>query len=320
MENKRTLQELEHIYKNLVVSEKGYAVSAVNVKNRGLKVLLKSFAQQRTRFKAEAMAEMRRLGGKPKTWSGLLSTVHRGRINIFAALTIGKDEREQAVLKEILIGERFIIQSYKQTLKKGLTPEARQLIARQLEDIKKVVDQVTLLYGREGRRLVVRLFESEKDADTAELEMKNAGLRPDVVVRVKMKDIVDLYESNNTIISETVISGAVGGAFWVGLIGLVAGVGMQYAGAGSFGIIASLGNWAYLTLAGIFSGVFIGSLLGFAIGMGISREDAYHYELSIKRGKILLLAKVDSMRAPEAGQIMSLVNLRARDQIEKATA
>ena len=38
--------------------------------------------------------------------------VHRGRMNIFAALTIGERSRERVVLREILVGERAAVTAY----------------------------------------------------------------------------------------------------------------------------------------------------------------------------------------------------------------
>jgi uncharacterized protein (TIGR02284 family) len=320
MTDKQTLQELRRLYRILEAGEKGYAVSAVNVNNRGLKVLFKSFAQQRTRFKSEILAEMRRLGGELRNQSDLLAGIHRGRINIFAALTIGKDERERVVLKEILIGERFALQAYKKALKKELHPDVLELISRQLVDIRQVVEQIKLMRGKEGKRLVVRLFDSENDADSAVLEMKNVGLHPEMIERQSFNEAVEIYKGKSTTVSETVISGAVGGAFWGGLIGLFAGLGMQVAGFTPLGTAVAQNIWAYLALAGLLAGQFVGSVLGFAIGVGLAGEDAYQYDISIQRGKILLMAMVDALRAPEAGQIMALVNLRAREKLEKATA
>ena len=320
MTEKHTLKELARIYRILEAGEKGYAVSAVNINNRGLKVLFKSFAQQRARFKSEILAELHSLGGEMKTRSSLLGVIHRGRINIFATLTIGKDERERVVLKEILIGERFALHAYKRALKKELHPESCILVARQLMEMQQVVEQVSLLHGREGKRLVIRLFDNVKDAENAVLEIKNAGLQPEMIDRLSLNDAIELYEGKSTTVIETVISGAVGGAFWGGLIGILASVGMLVAGFAPSVMATGHSIWAFLAIVGVFAGEFVGSVLGFAIGVGLAGEDAYQYELSIKRGKILLIAMVDALQAPEAGQIMALVNLRSRERIEEATA
>ena len=320
MTEKQILRELGRLCRILEAGEKGYAVSAININNRGLKVLFKSFAQQRSRFKSEILTEMQRLGGKAKTRGNLFATIHRGRINIFAALTIGKDECERKVLKEILIGERFALRTYISVLKKKLHPETLQLILRQFEDIQQVVEQVTLMRGKEGKRLVVRLFDTQKDADSAVLEMKSAGFHLEMIEQRDFNEELEIYKGKSTTISETIISGAVGGAFWGSLIGILIGAGMQVARFTPFESTDSQTIWAYLTIAGILAGQFVGSILGFAIGVGLSGEDSYRYDLSIKRGKILLMAMVDALRASEAGQIMALVNLRARGRLEEAIA
>jgi len=314
MKHKQTEQELRRLYRILDAGEAGYAVSAVNVNNRGLKVLLKSFAQQRIMFKAEVRAELQQLGSEANTRSGLLSAIHRGRINIFAALTISQDDREQAVLKEILTGERFALNAYKQALKKDLLTEVRKLLELQMEEVQQVIEQLSLMRGREGKRLVIRLFETESDAEKALADMKNAGLHPDKVEHLDFRGNIDIYEGKTTTVTETIISGAVGGALWGGLIGVLAGVGIHTAGLAPFDAVVSQNIWTYLPLAGIFAGEFVGSILGFAIGVGISGEDSYQYEMSLKRGKVLLIAIVDAIRASEAGKIMSLVNLKAREE------
>jgi len=320
MTNKRILSELKRLYRILDAGEKGYAVSAVNVNNRGLKVFFKSFAQQRAKYKAEILTEIKRLGGESRTGSSLLGAIHRGRINIFAALTIGRDEREKVVLKEILVGEKYTLQTYKRVLNSELPSEIRELISHQLSEVEKVHRQAVLMYGKEGRRLVVRMFETERDADVAELEMKNAGLNPEAVLRINMRNAIDVYEGQNTTVIETIISGAFGGALWGCLVGTLAGVGMQTAGFAPLATVAGQNTWAYLALGGILAGEFVGSLLGLAIGVGVSGEDAYQYEMSIKRGRLLLLAQVDAVQALEAGRIMALVNVKARERMKEAIA
>ena len=116
MPTDRVLRSLSYLHRIVEAGEKGYAVSATNVNNQGLKILLKSYAQQRARFKSEIHSEIQRLGGEVKIRSSIRGILHRGRIDIFAALTIGNREREGVVLKEILIGEKIALQTYKSIL------------------------------------------------------------------------------------------------------------------------------------------------------------------------------------------------------------
>ena len=150
--------------------------------------------------------------------------------------------------------------------------------------------------------------------------MKSAGFHLEMIEQRDFNEELEIYKGKSTTISETIISGAVGGAFWGSLIGILIGAGMQVARFTPFESTDSQTIWAYLTIAGILAGQFVGSILGFAIGVGLSGEDSYRYDLSIKRGKVLLMAMVDALRATEAGQIMALVNLRARGRLEEAIA
>ncbi len=45
--NRRASKALDYLYRIVEAGEKGYAVAAANVDNRGLKLLFKSYAQQR---------------------------------------------------------------------------------------------------------------------------------------------------------------------------------------------------------------------------------------------------------------------------------
>ncbi|MEW5829312.1 MAG: DUF2383 domain-containing protein, partial [Chloroflexota bacterium] len=120
MRGQRLSDDLSVLYRILEAGEKGYAVSAANVSNRGLKTMLKSYARQRAGFKSEVLMELRRLAGDARVRRSLRGFLHRGRITIFATLTISSDEREKVVLKEVSTGERAALRTYEKILKGGL--------------------------------------------------------------------------------------------------------------------------------------------------------------------------------------------------------
>src|SRR5687767_13836959 len=166
---------LVYLYKLVEAGERGYAVAASNVSNHALKILYKSQAQQRLQFKEEIFAEIQRLGGHARPGSNFLGLVHRGRIDIFAALTIGAENVEKVVLKELLLGETVAVKAYEKTLKKDLPPEIREMIERQCDELRKVVEQVRLIKEQDGKRLVLRLYDSQTDAEEALESLKSAG-------------------------------------------------------------------------------------------------------------------------------------------------
>ena len=114
------LNALSNLYKIAEAGERGYAVAAASVKNRGFKVLFKSHAQQRAEYKEALFAEIQRLGGTSSPQSSPLAAIHRGRITIFATMTIGEENIERVVLKEVLLGERVARRTYEKTLERLL--------------------------------------------------------------------------------------------------------------------------------------------------------------------------------------------------------
>lgn len=313
MTDQQTVKVLSSLYRMIEAGEKGYAVSAANVANRGLKVLFKSYAQQRSDFGSEILAEMQRLGGNAKPNSSIRGVIHRGRINIFAALTIGSEERDKVILNEIIFGERVALNTYEKALKKDLDQETREIIARQYKEVRKVVEQIHLMRGWAGKRMIVRLFDSEKDADLATREFKKSASNIESIEQVILSDEIILYRGRSTTLFETVISGAVGGALWGSLIGALAGLGAeQTANLAPFASSQPDGIWIWIALAGIVAGSFVGSALGFTIGIGISGEDTYLYDQSMKNGRIILLILTDVSWASEAGRILARLDIESR--------
>ena len=91
---------LTHLYKIVEAGEKGYAVVASNARNRALKILFQSYSQQRLKFKEEIFEEIQQLGGQTRPKSSVLGMIHRGRIDIFATLTIGDENVERVLLAQ----------------------------------------------------------------------------------------------------------------------------------------------------------------------------------------------------------------------------
>lgn len=308
MDNQAAIKALRYLCRIIEAGEKGYAVSAANVNNQGLKILLKSHAQQRSRFKSEILAELRRLGDDGlKLGNSVRGILHRGRINIFSALSTGNEERANIILKEIMVGEKVALKTYESTLKKELSVNTRELISRQYAEVKKVVEQINLIKGRDGLRLIVQLFNSEKQAKIAIQILGNAGFQLESVQQISIHDSIEFYTARNATVFETSISGAVGGALWGGLIGAMAGISANEIAALNTPAISGVG--ILIAICGILAGALVGLGLGFAIGTGVSGEDVYIYDKSSRQGEILLLLQVKVLQVFQVGQIMESANL-----------
>jgi len=320
MDNRRVAKALRYLYRIVEAGERGYAVAASNVSNRALKLLFQSFAQQRANFKDELAAEIQRLGDhahRSTSLSSFLGLVHRGRIDIFAALTIGAENVEKVVLKEVMIGERVALAVFERTLKMDLPSETHELLGRQFEEVQRVVDQVRLLRGQDRKRMVLRLYDSKTEAERALRSLKDAAIPENHIMMesVNPEKRMDLYTGRGSTILETIVSGAVGGAIWGTVAGVLAAIGVfQMASFGmdnttpfTLQVIAGMSVLGLIT-----GGSFVGGMLGLFIGWGIASEDRYTNAYTLKNGQILMRATVNESLASTAWQIMNQVAAESR--------
>ena len=302
---------LTSLYKIVEAGEKGYAVVAANARNRALKILFQSCSQQRFNFKEEIFAEIQQLGGQSRPKDSVLGMIHRGRIDIFSHFTIGEENVEKVLLKEVLLGERVALRAYERTLKEDLPPEAHALVDRQFREVRQTVDQMRNLRGQNGKRLVLRLYDTRKDAEQAFQSLTAAGIpRADIKIEDYHPPALEPSKSPPTTIFETILSGAVGGEIW----GVVAGV----LAAVSILIIAALNGEQASTLVVLLAlfalmaqGALVGGMIGLFIGWGVTSQDRYVVE-TVKQGEALMQAWIDESIASKTWQIMNQVAVAAR--------
>ncbi len=313
MSKKESIRTLKRLHKYCKASERGFNTVANTVKNRGLKVLLKTYAQQRHKMANDLEAMIKELGDSVTDRRSLLEIIHRGRIIIVATLTVGPTAAENVALKEAMVGEKAALKNYQKALTKIADPDTKALIQNQYETIQNTSRQVSHLRGLPGERLVVRLFNSDQDVDTAIDALEMVGFSRNMMEVVDLDQTADPYEENNRVVSETIISGTIGGAIWGVLLGAVVGFslllmpGIQEV----LGMNSPVTMWGLLAVSGLLSGALLGALLGFFIGLGVAGEDSYTYEASMERGSMMILLHTNRRRAPEASQIMQGVNLKS---------
>ena len=315
MNNRRTLRTLKQLHNICKAGERGFNIVANSVSNRGLKVMLKSYARERRQMADELKTMVESLGGNVSNRRSLLGMIHRGRIVIMSTLAIGPTDTESVALKEAVVGEKTAVRTYRRALNKDLMPEARALVQNQYEQVQAASQKVDRLRGLPSDRLVVRLFNSERDAATAVNTLKQYDFSKDAIEKVNLNQTNEFarhYRNDQDENQETTLSGMVGGAIWGSLLGAAAGIGfLLFSGFEPFIAATQEGTWGLVALSGTFSGAFIGGLLGFFIGLGTAEEDEYLYDDSMEHGRTMVLLHTTRRRAPEASQIMQQVNLQA---------
>ena len=134
-----TLNELIETCKD---GQEGFKQAAEGVERSDLKSLFFEFSQQRAHFAGELQDIVQTLGETPETAGSTAGALHRGWINLKAAIT-GKDE--QAVLNECERGEDSAKNTYRDALKKPFPSAIADVIQNQYESIQMAHDRVKML-------------------------------------------------------------------------------------------------------------------------------------------------------------------------------
>ena len=141
--NDKAVAVLNELIETCLDGENGFRTSAEELKDANVTRLFASYAQQRAEFAEELKREVRRLGGDPDKSGHVTGAVHRGWINLKAALT-GHDTH--AVVAEAERGEDVAKAAFEKAIDSGDLPiETRQIVERQFMQVKEAHDHVRAL-------------------------------------------------------------------------------------------------------------------------------------------------------------------------------
>lgn len=141
--NDKAVAVLNELIETCLDGEKGFRAAAEDLKDANVTRVFTSYAQQRGEFAAELKREVLRLGGDPDQKGHATGAVHRGWMNLKAALS-GNDTH--AVVAEAERGEDVAKGAYQKALESGDLPaDIRQLVERQFMQVKEAHDHVRSL-------------------------------------------------------------------------------------------------------------------------------------------------------------------------------
>ncbi len=150
------------------------------------------------------------------------------------------------------------------------------------------------------RATVVAVFEDHDEANRAVDELRRAGFRNDqigVASRDPKNGAAGLNPAAGAAVGAATgaVAGAgIGGAVALGILaGVIPGIGPAIA-AGTLGVI----------LANAAGGAAIAGIVGALIGLGVSEEDAKHYESEFKAGRTIVTVHNADGRYAEAWAIL----------------
>ena len=127
-----TADTLRHLIEVCKDGEHGFKTAADDAKDAELKALLLRYSKQRSTFIRELEERILSLGCDAKEGGSLSGSLHRGWINLRAALT---SNEPHAVLAECERGEDSAVSAYRDALEKLDDTASRELVSRQFASV-----------------------------------------------------------------------------------------------------------------------------------------------------------------------------------------
>jgi uncharacterized protein (TIGR02284 family) len=124
------LNELIHVCKD---GEHGYRTAAEDVRNSQLQSVFTEYAKQRGSAGRQLQAEVERLGGAATDSGTLTAAVHRGWIDLKAALSGGDGG---AIVAACETGEDHTLAAFERVVNAGITGESLSIVEKQYGKIK----------------------------------------------------------------------------------------------------------------------------------------------------------------------------------------
>jgi uncharacterized protein (TIGR02284 family) len=140
--NEEVISTLNDLIETCRDGQNGFQTAAGGVGRSELKTLFHTYSQQRASFVGELQDEVRRLGGDPEDSGSVAATLHRGWIDIKAAVT-GQDDG--AILSECERGEDVAVSNYRAALDADLPANVRSVVERQFGEVKQAHDRIRTL-------------------------------------------------------------------------------------------------------------------------------------------------------------------------------
>lgn len=134
-----TISILNDLIQTLKDGQEGFRAAAADVESTDLKTLFGKYSLQRSKFAGELQSMARSLGGNdPETAGSVAGALHRGWINIKAALS-SKDEH--AILAECERGEDSAVAEYRKALDAdGLPADVLETLRAQSVEVQEAHD------------------------------------------------------------------------------------------------------------------------------------------------------------------------------------
>ena len=145
--NEEVISTLNGLIQTCRDGQEGFETAADGVENGELKKLFRDYSRQRAGFVGELRDEVRRLGGEPADSGTLGGSLHRGWMDIRAAVSGGDDA---GIITECERGEDAAVKNYSAALGRDMPAGVRPVVERQFAAVKEAHDRIRSLQRASG--------------------------------------------------------------------------------------------------------------------------------------------------------------------------
>ncbi len=145
--NEEVISTLNELIGTCRDGQRGFQTAAEGVADAALRELFYFYSRQRGGFAGELQDEVRRLGGDPEESGSAAAALHRGWMEIRAAVAGGD---ANAVIGECERGEDAALAGYRAALNVDMPANVRSMVERQFAEVKEAHERVRNLERATG--------------------------------------------------------------------------------------------------------------------------------------------------------------------------
>lgn len=304
----RTLTDLSQACLN---SQQAYAYAAQHTRNRGLKLLLKSYAQERARFRQELGALGEPTSGEiaASETSGALG---RGLANVRAWFTVRRQSRQRLLLHKVQAAEEAAAAAYTRALGGQLREPVESVVRSQLRSVQNAQGWLEGLAARRtGDAVLVRLYEQPAQVEQVVAALEGKGVAQDQIYVADVQQLgpdADDAPERERSRWETMLVAALIGAVIGAVIVLPFALALRIYLPQVNGIFATTPTGVLLeyVVGGLIVGAIFGLYFSIFIGQDIVEDDAYFTAQSLDRGTLLVAVPATSANRAEIERVLGL--------------
>jgi len=285
--------------------------AAESVENRGVKLLLKVLAQERSNMVSELRQALGRVEVNPLEPSRkpIGRSFQQGLEEIQTGMTVQRQGRQTVTLNHLLAEEDSLLEAYSALASGGNRTPLGEMLETQRIQIAKFAQRLKAV-GDGNEPIVARVFDSRSDGERAVKVLQESGLLDSQIDAAPISRLARPVMRASVIPASpvhTMAAGAAAGAMIGALVGaaLAAFVWLAPAIVGWL----NLGPWALFLFPALIGAVF-GAVFGYFIGQSQREDDLMVTADGLINGEILVVAYPHLDQVAQAEEILQVYHAR----------